>query len=104
MVNVMSQTEDCECIPKDDHPRHSSFSQTNLVSSKPGAARFTFSRFLAPWGLVCGKRVPWWISINGTGFSAVYGGYGEDAPLALVKIPLPPGSLLGRIARPTGVV
>ncbi len=46
---------------------------------------------------------PFWVSDNGTGFSTLYTGAGQQIPL-FVTIPPAPGDPAGTIGTPTGIV
>jgi uncharacterized protein (TIGR03118 family) len=81
--------------------------QTNLVSDIVGAAQFTDTNLVNPWGLVHGPGTPWWVSDNGAGVSTLYNGLGQGFPVGMplvVTIPAPAGSPAGTTSAPTGVI
>jgi uncharacterized protein (TIGR03118 family) len=78
--------------------------QTDLVSNQPGVAPGTDQQHLVnAWGLVSLPKSPFWVSDNGTGFSTLYTGAGQQV-LLLVTIPPAPGSPTGTLGVPTGIV
>jgi len=56
-----------------DH-RGNRFSQVNVVSDQPGAARLTDPNLVNAWGLAAGPTSPLWVADNGTSLSTVYPG------------------------------
>ena len=77
------------------------YTRTDLVSNQPGVAPTTDQQHLVnAWGLVALPKTPFWVSDNGTGFSTLYTGSGQQASL-FVTIPPAPG---GTIGSPTGIV
>src|SRR5947209_3710487 len=79
------------------------FTQTNLVSNIPGAARFTDPNLRNPWGISASSTSPMWVSDNGTGVTTLYRGDGSKVPLTVI-IPPAPGSAAGATGSPTGTV
>jgi uncharacterized protein (TIGR03118 family) len=62
------------------------YTQTNLVSDVPGAARFTDPNLKNAWGLSRSPTSPFWVSDNGTGVTTLYKGTGEQQAL-VVSLP-----------------
>jgi uncharacterized protein (TIGR03118 family) len=79
------------------------YQRTDLVSNQPGVAPTTDPLLVNAWGLVALPTSPWWVSDNGTGFSTLYNGAGEQIPL-FVSIPPAPASPAGTLGTPTGIV
>ena len=79
------------------------YKRTDLVSNQPGVAPTTEQRLVNAWGLVALPTSPFWVSDNGTGFSTLYTGTGQQIPL-FVTIPPAPASPAGTLGTPTGVV
>lgn len=79
------------------------YTRTDLVSNQPGVAPNTDAQVVNGWGLVQLGGSPFWISDNGTGFSTLYTGTGQQIHL-FVTIPPAPGSPAGTLGTPTGVV
>jgi uncharacterized protein (TIGR03118 family) len=78
--------------------------RTNLVSNQEGVAPNTDSQHLVnAWGLTQLGTSPFWVSDNGTGFSTLYTGTGQQIPL-FVTIPPAPNSAEGTPGMPTGTV
>jgi uncharacterized protein (TIGR03118 family) len=77
--------------------------RTDLVSNQPGVAPFTDSHLVNAWGLVALPTSPWWVSDNGTGFSTLYNGTGQQIPL-FVTVPPAPSQPAGTLGTPTGIV
>ena len=77
--------------------------RTDLVSNQPGVAPTTDPRLVNAWGLVALPTSPWWVSDNGTGFSTLYNGTGQQTPL-FVTVPPAPASPEGTLGTPTGIV
>ncbi len=83
------------------------YRQTNLVSDIPGVAATTDANLVNSWGIARSPTGPWWVNDNGTGVTTVYNGQGVPFPVAtplVVTIPPPPGTPVGTIATPTGIV
>ena len=78
------------------------YQRTDLVSNQPGAPN-TDPHLVNAWGLVALPTSPWWVSDNGTGFSTLYTGTGQQIQL-FVTIPPAPGSPAGTLGTPTGIV
>ena len=79
------------------------YKRTDLVSNGPTVASFTDPHLVNTWGLVALPTSPWWTSDNGTGFSTLYNGAGQQAQL-FVAVPPAPGSPAGTLGTPTGIV
>src|SRR4029077_19996710 len=79
------------------------YERTDLVSNQPGVAPNTDPHLVNAWGLVALPTSPWWVSDNGTGFSTLYNGAGQQIQL-FVTIPPAPGSPAGTLGTPTGIV
>src|SRR6266550_2515171 len=79
------------------------YKRTDLVSNGPTVAPFTDPHLVNAWGLVALPTSPWWTSDNGTGFSTLYNGAGQQIPL-FVAVPPAPGSSAGTLGTPTGIV
>jgi uncharacterized protein (TIGR03118 family) len=77
--------------------------RTDLVSNQAGAAPNTDAHLVNGWGLVSLATSPFWVSDNGTGFSTLYRGTGQQVHL-FVEIPPAPGSPADTPGTPTGVV
>jgi len=54
------------------------YQRTDLVSNQPGVAPTTDAHLVNAWGLVALPASPWWVSDNGTGFSTLYNGTGQQ--------------------------
>jgi uncharacterized protein (TIGR03118 family) len=79
------------------------YTRTDLVADQAGAAPTKDPNLVNAWGLVALPFTPFWVSDNGTGFSTLYSGGGQQVPL-FVTIPPAPGSAPGTLGTPTGVV
>jgi uncharacterized protein (TIGR03118 family) len=79
------------------------YQRADLVSNQPGVAPNTDPHLVNAWGLVALPTSPWWVSDNGTGFSTLYTGTGQQIQL-FVSIPPAPGSPAGTLGTPTGIV
>jgi uncharacterized protein (TIGR03118 family) len=79
------------------------YQRTDLVSNQPGVAPNTDRHLVNAWGLVALTTSPWWTSDNGTGFSTLYTGTGQQIPL-FVTVPPAPGQPAGTLGTPTGIV
>jgi uncharacterized protein (TIGR03118 family) len=79
------------------------YKRTDLVSNGPGPAPFTDPHLVNAWGLVALPTSPWWVSDNGTGFSTLYNGAGQQVQL-FVTVPPAPTSPAGTLGTPTGIV
>jgi uncharacterized protein (TIGR03118 family) len=79
------------------------YQRTDLASNQPGVAPTTDPRLVNAWGLVANPASPWWVSDNGTGFSTLYNGAGQQIPL-FVTVPPAPSSPAGTLGTPTGIV
>jgi uncharacterized protein (TIGR03118 family) len=62
------------------------FVQHNLVSDLAGMADHLDPCLVNPWGIVATSTSPFWISLNGTGLSAIYDGNG-NANALIVGVP-----------------
>ena len=79
------------------------YQRSNLVSNQPGVVPNTDPHLVNAWGLVALPTSPWWVSDNGTGFSTLYTGTGQQIPL-FVTVPPAPGQPAGTLGTPTGIV
>ena len=79
------------------------YKRTDLVSNQPGVAPTTDPRLVNAWGLVALPTSPWWLSDNGTGFSTLYNGAGQQIQL-FVTVPPAPARPAGTLGTPTGIV
>ena len=79
------------------------YQRTDLVSNQPGVAPNTDPHLVNAWGLVSLPTSPWWVSDNGTGFSTLNTGTGQQIQL-FVTVPPAPGQPAGTLGTPTGVV
>ncbi len=84
-------------------PVFAQYIRTDLVSNQAGVAANQDGHLVNGWGLVALPTSPFWVSDNGTGFSTLYTGTGQQIPL-FVTIPSSAGSPAGSIGTPTGVV
>jgi uncharacterized protein (TIGR03118 family) len=84
-------------------PVFAQYKRTDLVSNQAGAAANQDQHLVNGWGLVALPTSPYWVSDNGTGFSTLYTGAGQQIPL-FVTVPASPGSPAGTIGTPTGIV
>src|SRR5260370_7092340 len=62
------------------------FVQHNLVSDLVGMADHLDPCLINPWGIVATATSPFWVSLNGTGLSAIYDGNGNPNAL-IVGVP-----------------
>jgi uncharacterized protein (TIGR03118 family) len=79
------------------------YQRTDLVSNEPGVAPTTDPHLVNAWGLVANPASPWWVSDNGTGFSTLYNGAGQQIPL-FVTVPPALSSPVATLGTPTGIV
>ena len=79
------------------------YERTDLASNQPGGAPTTDERLVNGWGLVALPTSPFWVSDNGTGFSTLYTGTGQQIPL-FVTVPPAAASPAGTLGTPTGIV
>lgn len=78
--------------------------RTDLASNKPGTTPSTDQQHLInSWGLTALPTSPFWLSDNGSGFTTLYTGAGQQVPL-IVSVPASPNSPAGSIGTPTGTV
>jgi hypothetical protein len=69
-------------------PVFAQYKRTDLASNQPGAAPSTDQQHLInSWGLTALPMSPFWLSDNGSGFSTLYTGSGQQIPL-FVTIPV----------------
>ena len=84
------------------------FEETDLVSDGSVPAVIMDKNFINPWGISEGPNTPFWVSVNGSGLSNIYGVPGsgntpvEQKPL-VVTIPAASG-MSGDMSAPTGQV
>jgi len=77
----------------------SGFTQQNLVSDLPGAAKFMDPDLVNPWGIAFSPMSPIWMSENHTGLATIYNGAGVKQGL-VVSVPAPgggPGAPTGQV-------
>jgi uncharacterized protein (TIGR03118 family) len=79
------------------------YKRTDLASNQPGVAPTTDQHLVNGWGLTALPTSPFWVSDNGTGFSTLYTGTGQQVPL-FVTVPPAPASPAGTLGTPTGTV
>jgi uncharacterized protein (TIGR03118 family) len=79
------------------------YKRTDLASNQTGVAPTTDARLVNGWGLVALPASPYWVSDNGTGFSTLYTGTGQQIPL-FVAVPPAPDKPAGTLGTPTGTV
>ena len=79
------------------------YTRTDLVSNEAGVAPITDAHLVNAWGLVQLATSPFWVSDNGTGFSTLYDGKGNQIHL-FVTVPPAPSSPGGTLGTPTGIV
>jgi uncharacterized protein (TIGR03118 family) len=85
-------------------PVFAQYVRTNLVSNQQGVGTNTpDSHLVNAWGLTALQPSPFWISDNGTGFSTLYDGAGNNQGL-FVAIPASPNSPANAPGTPTGTV
>jgi len=84
-------------------PVFAQYTRTDLVSNQAGVAPAQDGHLVNGWGLVALPTSPFWVSDNGTGFSTLYNGAGQQIHL-FVTIPPAPSSPAGTLGTPTGVV
>ena len=78
--------------------------RTDLASNVSGAAPSTDAQHLInSWGLTALPGTPFWLSDNGSGFSTLYTGTGQQA-LLFVSVPAAPSSGANAVGTPTGTV
>jgi uncharacterized protein (TIGR03118 family) len=84
-------------------PVFAQYKRTNLASNQPGVTPSTDPRLINSWGLTALPTSPFWLSDNGSGFSTLYTGGGQQI-LLFVTIPPSVISPAGPLGTPTGVV
>ena len=84
-------------------PVFAQYIRTDLVSNQAGVAENQDEHLINGWGLVALPTSPFWVSDNGTGFSTLYNGAGQQVPL-FVTIPPAPSDPAGTLGTPSGVV
>ncbi len=85
-------------------PVFAQYVRTDLVSNQQGVGTNTpDSHLVNAWGLTALQPSPFWISDNGTGFSTLYDGAGNNQGL-FVAIPASPNSSANTPGTPTGTV
>ena len=85
-------------------PVFAQYKRTDLASNQPGVAPSTDRQHLiTSWGLTALPTSPFWLSDNGSGFSTLYTGGGQQIPL-FVTIPASASSPAGTAGTPTGTV
>ena len=78
------------------------YTQTNLVSNKPGVAPVTDPNLINSWGLSRGSGSPWWVSDQATGVSTLYNGAGSKQSLIVTIPPADPAKT--KTGSPTGTI
>ena len=84
-------------------PAFAQYKRVDLVSNQAGVAPTQDAHLVNGWGLVALPASPFWVSDNGTGFSTLYTGAGQQIHL-FVTIPPAPTSPAGSLGTPTGIV
>jgi uncharacterized protein (TIGR03118 family) len=85
-------------------PVFAQYQRTDLVSNqKVEGTNPADPHLVNAWGLTALQPSPFWISDNGTGFSTLYDGAGNNVPL-FVAIPAAPGSPANTAGTPSGTV
>ena len=84
-------------------PVSAQYKRTDLVSNQAGVAPTQDGHLVNGWGLVALPTSPFWVSDNGTGFSTLYTGAGQQIHL-FVTVPAAPTSPAGSAGTPTGIV
>ena len=80
-------------------PIFAQYTRTDLASNQPGVAPSTDQQHLInSWGLTALPTSPFWLSDNGSGFSTLYNGSGQQNPL-FVTIPASASSPAGTTGR-----
>jgi len=80
------------------------YTRTDLVSNQNGVGTMPSDQHLVnAWGLTALQPSPFWVSDNGTGFSTLYDGGGNNQLLNVV-IPASASSPAGTAGTPTGTV
>ncbi len=77
-----------------------SFKQINLVADQAGAARFTDSDLVNPWGILVGPGASLIVADNHSGLSTFYRASGRPIPMT-IKIPAPGEE--GGVGAPTDI-
>jgi uncharacterized protein (TIGR03118 family) len=79
------------------------FTQVNLVSDVPGAARLTDPNLINGWGMSQGPTTPVWVSDNGADVSTLYtgGGQGQTPSIVPLVVSIPGGAPTGQAFNPT---
>jgi uncharacterized protein (TIGR03118 family) len=91
------------CLSMIETPVFGQYKRTDLVSNQAGAASTQDPHLVNGWGLVALPTSPFWVSDNGTGFSTLYTGAGQQIHL-FVTVPPAPTSPAGSLGTPTGVI
>jgi uncharacterized protein (TIGR03118 family) len=91
------------CLSMFVTPVFAQYIRTDLVSNQAGVAPLQDEHLVNGWGLVALPTSPFWVSDNGTGFSTLYTGAGQQVPL-FVTIPPAPSDPAGTLGTPTGIV
>src|SRR5260370_17846450 len=80
------------------------YTQTNLVSNRPGSAPVTDPQLRNPWGISRASASPWWVSDKATGFSTLYNGAGVKQSLIVTIPPADPTNKNTPTGTPTGTI
>jgi uncharacterized protein (TIGR03118 family) len=91
------------CLSMFVTPVFAQYKRADLVSNQAGVAPVQDGHLVNAWGLTSLPATPFWVSDNGTGFSTLYTGTGQQIRL-FVTIPPAPGSPAGTPGTPTGTV
>lgn len=91
------------CLSMIETPVFGQYKRADLVSNQAGAAPTQDAHLVNGWGLVALPTSPFWVSDNGTGFSTLYTGAGQQIHL-FVTVPPAPTSPAGSLGTPTGIV
>jgi len=84
-------------------PVFAQYKRTDLASNQPGVAPSTDQQHLInSWGLTALPTSPFWLSDNGSGFSTLYTGGGQQINL-FVTIPASASSPACAAVHPTGL-
>lgn len=79
------------------------YKRTDLASNQSGGAPTIDPHLVNGWGLVALPTSPYWVSDNGTGFSTLYTGGGQQVKL-FVTVPPAPARPPGTLGTATGIV
>ena|SRR5258707_8089185 len=80
------------------------YTQSNLISNKPGVAEGTDPQMVNSWGLTRGPGSAWWASDNVSGFATLYNGPGVKQSLVVTIPPADPNNKNTPTGTPTGTI